>query len=257
MSRQFICNLCGQQTELAAHDTFEREAGSCLHCHSFVRLRGMTHLMSMVLHAKSLAVADWPEVPGLTVIGVSEWAGYTAPYSKKFNYTNTQFHEPPFLDIKTPGPDYLASADIVSCSEVLEHVTAPVADAITGLYNILKPGGTLLLTVPWTFESTKEHFSGLADWRLEKQENGEYILINQKPDGTVETYHDLIFHGGPGTTLEMRVFGINDLITLLLRAGFRQIRIANDVVPQFGIDWKYAWSLPIIAVRPSFKAGYE
>jgi ubiquinone/menaquinone biosynthesis C-methylase UbiE len=46
-----------------------------------------------------------------------------------------------------PRPD--ASFDAIMCTEVLEHVPDPVA-AITELNRLLKPGGYLLITAPFT-----------------------------------------------------------------------------------------------------------
>lgn len=45
-----------------------------------------------------------------------------------------------------PVPD--TSYDTVLCSEVLEHVGDPAA-ALTEIYRVLKPGGTLIVTVPF------------------------------------------------------------------------------------------------------------
>jgi len=246
---EFTCNICGTANRIA--ETLARETGRCAACGSVVRFRAMTHFTSMILHGVSLPVPDWPATPGFVIIGVSDWQVYKSYYQDRVTYLNTQFHEPPFLDVKAPDPSYFETADVVVCSEVLEHVTAPVADAFAGLFRILKPGGTLLLTVPWTHEATIEHFADLHDWRVEPRGDG-HVLINRAPDGSVSEHENLIFHGGPGQTLEMRLFGLPDLLRLLREAGFRHIRVADERVPEFGIDFRYKWSLPLIAVRPSF-----
>ena len=39
--------------------------------------------------------------------------------------------------------------------------------------------------------------------------------MNWTADGRIETFDDLVFHGGPGSTLEMRVFSEDALRGLL------------------------------------------
>ncbi len=98
--------------------------------------------------------------------------------AKKLNYENTSFHVAPSFDIKSPQAQYLRTADIVVCSEVLEHVAPPIAPAFRGLFSILRPGGLLVFSVPWTRADTVEHFPELDDWHIEQEESGK-ILVNR------------------------------------------------------------------------------
>ncbi|MDB6114577.1 MAG: Methyltransferase type 11 [Lacunisphaera sp.] len=54
-----------------------------------------------------------------------------------------------------PFPD--ASFEAVLCTEVLEHVAAP-AEIIREMHRVLKPGGLLLVTIPW---SARFHYQPL------------------------------------------------------------------------------------------------
>jgi hypothetical protein len=60
----------------------------------------------------------------------------------------------------------------------------------------------------------------------------------------------LIFHGGVGSTLEMRAFSEMPLIKEFLRAGFSNIRIFNETSLEYGIYWGTRNdSMPISARR--------
>lgn len=58
---------------------------------------------------------------------------------------------------------------------------------------------------------------------------------------------EMIFHGGSGMNLEMRMFSEPDLRRRLARAGFPSIRIYADHVPEFGILWPMDWAVPVAA----------
>ena len=70
---------------------------------------------------------------------------------------------------------------------------------------------------------------------------------NRRRDGQVEEFPSPVFHGGPGTTLEMRLFSRDSLLRDLRAAGFREVRVADEGVPEFGIVWPVPWSLPVVA----------
>jgi len=63
----------------------------------------------------------------------------------------------------------------------------------------------------------------------------------------VQTFTDLVFHGGPGSTLEMRLFSQGDLTREFLHAGFARVRIASEPYLPFGIHWPEPWSVPMVA----------
>ena len=67
----------------------------------------------------------------------------------------------------------------------------------------------------------------------------------------MQEFDNLVFHGGAGETLEMRVFSEAGVLEELRHAGFEDIRIRAEPHPDFGIRWEYGWSLPISARRPA------
>ena len=75
------------------------------------------------------------------------------------------------------------------------------------------------------------------------------VLVNRRSDGTYEVFDNLVFHGGKGATLELRVFSESDLRQHLATAGFTDVHIGIQGSPQFGVSLDNPCSLPIAASR--------
>lgn len=250
---RYTCNVCGSRN-ICSVEELSRESGFCETCGSFVRVRALTHLASLALHGVSVPVPQWPIRFDIRGIGVSDWPGFKRAYNAKLSYTLTQFDPDvrqldSFLDITKPPPELLSSADFVICSEVLEHVPPPVAAGFSGLFEILKPGGTLILTVPYTFDATVEHFPNLHRWHLSKRGGGR-ILVNLTSDGALEEFSDLSFHGGGDAVLEMRLFGLNDILRMLENAGFINSQVIEYDELRWGVRIGAPYSRPITAQKP-------
>jgi SAM-dependent methyltransferase len=165
----------------------------------------------------------------------------------KLRYTNTFYHQAPKLDIQSPPAEYLGRFRFVISSDVFEHVAPPIERAFDNLHRILAPGGVLVLTVPFTTEGgTVEHFPELHDYTIAR-EGDAFVLTNRTVDGRQQTFRDLVFHGGPGTTLEMRLFSEADLRRHLADAGFSDVQVHREPAFEFGIYWPEPWSVPITA----------
>jgi hypothetical protein len=116
---------------------------------------------------------------------------------------------------------------------------------------MLKPGGCLILTVPYGLDpGTREHFPELYEYKV-VEHGGTYILQNRTRSGEMQEFSDLCFHGGPGATLEMRVFSEKGLLADLNAAGFDSIKIHRTHDFRHGVWWPEPWSLPISARRPA------
>jgi SAM-dependent methyltransferase len=242
----FRCNVCG---ELGAAKVTEldREKPSCANCGSTVRCRAIVHLLSVELFGLSLALPDFPVKPEISGLGMSDWDGYAVPLAKKFSFVNTYFHQEPKLDITTPDLALEGKYDFVISTEVFEHIPPPVTKAFENTRKLLKPDGVLIFTVPyWTQEQTIEHFPDLYDYEI-KESDGHPILRNTTKDGIVQTFDKLIFHGGPGATLEMRLFSEASLLENFKQAGFHNVKVYQDPHFEYGIYWPHNWSLPIAA----------
>lgn len=242
----FQCNICGAFNE-AEVEALGREDSSCRCCQSSVRLRAIVGHLTISLFETLQTLDELPRRKDLRGVGLSDWDEYARRLAERLQYTNTYYHQEPLLDI-TDVPDSMASScDFLISTDVFEHVLAPVSKAFEGARKLLKPGGVLILTVPYSLEAdTIEHFPPLHDWTIE-QEGEDWVLRNCTPDGDIEEFRNLVFHGGPGSTLELRVFGLKDLVGHLERAGFSEVRIASEEIPEIGVAWKLPIGLPVVA----------
>jgi SAM-dependent methyltransferase len=243
---KFLCNICGRQCK-APVSAISRENPSCYGCGSTMRYRSVINALSIALWAKPLALTHYPSEKMRRGIGMTDSDTYAVPLSERLGYTNSYYHREPRLDILNPDPALHESVDFILSSDVLEHVAPPVQKAFQNLYYLLRPGGALVVTVPLADDiSAKEHFPNLFDYHYETR-NGSRVLINRTADGSYEEISGLVFHGGQGETLEMRVFSKERLIAELKNAGFSGIRVVTEDFPEFGIVWGGDKSVPVVA----------
>jgi SAM-dependent methyltransferase len=245
----FRCNVCGNKC-IAHVSQLGREIASCPYCRSTVRMRSIVYALSTSLFGQSLALPDFPFRPDIHVIGLSDWDGYAAPLASKLSYQNTFYHQDPRLDIMSIEPALENTLDVLISSEVFEHVPPPVSIVFQNSFRLLKPGGTLILTVPYLLKSAAvEHFPDLHDYKILNQ-NGKFVLHNTTRDGQKQIFENLVFHGGPGETLEMRIFSLNWIMSELETAGFQEIKILSTSDFEHGIFFRDHWSLPMTARKP-------
>jgi SAM-dependent methyltransferase len=246
----FRCNLCGSP----AHATLaglSRETPSCPRCGSTVRFRAIGRLVVRELLGLDAPLPHLAPRRDLVGLGLSDDASYAEPLARVFAYRNTFFHAEPRLDISAIDPSLRGRHDFVIASDVLEHVAPPVSRAFENALALLRPGGVFVMTVPFGLAAdTVEHYPDLHDWSLESTE-GAWRVVNRTADGRVQRFDAPVFHGGPGTTLEMRLFSRDALLREFDRAGFMPVRIADEPYLPFGIHWPEPWSVPIVARAPS------
>jgi SAM-dependent methyltransferase len=182
---------------------------------------------------------------------MTDWEGYAVKLIEKFDYQNTYYHKEPRLDIATANiASEFTGKDFIISSDVFEHVVPPVSRAFENIWKMLKPGGVFVLTVPYGAQrETVEHFPELNEFSIVERD-GSFVLRNKTRTGVVQEFNDLVFHGGPGTTLEMRVFSEAALIQHLKDAGFADIKVHRTADLVHGIWWPQPWSLPLSARRP-------
>jgi SAM-dependent methyltransferase len=209
----------------------------------------VAYVLSVALFGRYIPLPDFPTRPDLVGIGLSDW-GYAPVLSSKLGYRNTFYDEEPRLDITDPPEDLLGTLDFLISSDVFEHVPPPVEKAFSGAFRLLKPGGVLVMTVPYLLSGeTIEWYPELNDFEIVER-NGDRILQNRTVDGRLQTFDRLRFHGGPGLVLEMRILTHADLMRHLREAGFGEVVDWRDRRPEWGAFWREPHSFPVVARRP-------
>lgn len=235
MTHRFTCNLCDAR---CTQEFLDREVPSC-QCGSNVRFRWIVHAVSMELFGRSVPLKEFPRAKHIRGVGLSDTLLFSKSFAKRFDYQNTCYDREPRLDITVANTVADSAYDFAIASEVFEHVPAPVQAAFDNLARLLKPNGIAIFSSPWESSGESlEHFPDLHDWRVVNLSSG-HVLVNRTTDGRLQTFDQLVFHGGPGSTLEMRVFSKDGLLANCDRAGF-DVELAEDYAP-FGIVWE-PWS---------------
>lgn len=251
-SIKFVCNICGK-INIVHGNEIGREIPSCIKCGSNVRYRAIIYLLALTLFKKPSLLTQFPNDKNISGIGMSDCNIYANILKEKMNYLNTFYHKEPKLDITNINKEIEKRYKFVICSEILEHIQPPISIAFNNLFNLITDDGFVILTVPYCNDegfNTIEHFPNLHNYEIKKKDNGKgYILKNYTLDGDVECFENLIFHGGEGSTLEMRVFSESDIIKNLKNAGFKNIVIWNKNFYDYGIMFNEMWSLPILASK--------
>lgn len=112
---------------------------------------------------------------------------------------------------------------------------------------MLRDGGKLVVSVP-THSVCAEHFPKLHNYEILETNDG-FVLVNATSDGELQIFRQLRFHGGPGTTLEMRIHSEASVDACLKAAGFRSWKRYDPDVGRYGIFPILGLSTTWIAVK--------
>ena len=164
-------------------------------------------------------------------LGISDDWRLERALSPLFAYTNSFLHQFPVVDICSPPKETLEKFEFISCSDVLEHIPPPRSAALIGLYQMLKPAGFAVISVPLRrgFQFA-EFYPELSTWR---NENGFIHWVDK--DGNEHVDHDPEFHGGQGLTLAFRQWTEEKLIEELKAVGFSEIT-SRPVPSSLGLE---------------------
>jgi len=233
----FTCNICGTTNRWDIQKA-HREVPSCDGCGSTPRFRGLMAVLSMFLYDGKIKVMnDVKPNPKIKGLGMSEWEGYGKILDKKYTFLNTFYHTEPFLDISGPTVPPYCGLDFVICTEVFEHIDLPLERAFSNLWHLLKPGGCLIFSVPYTdLDHSIEYYPDLYEHQCVNFKD-EWILVNRTAEKKYEVYSNLSFHGGPGSTLERRFFCEKDMVNYLKGAGFTDLEIHDSPHLACGFYW--------------------
>lgn len=245
----YTCNITGNEFTLDEKNK-SREGSISFNYNS--RFRAICYVLSVKLFGEVKILNDIESRKDIKGIGMSD-SGWATICKEKFNYVNTFYHMEPFLDIYNDNhvKNY-TELDFVISSDVFEHID-PYPDiqiAFNNLYAMLKKGGSLIFSVPYTHGKHVEHYPSLYDYKIEKS-NDEYILHNTTIDGQKEIYRNLVFHGGPGNTLEMRIYSKDSIMHHLETAGFIDIEFheITEDMNRYGIFFECNLSLIVSAKK--------
>lgn len=233
----YHCNICGGANRLDSR-LFHRELALCKRCGSNARFRGIIHVLEKSIgRGENLPLQDWPKRADIAGLGMSDWPGYADLLKKKFSYENTFYDRSPRLDIQNPATDRLGKYDFVISTDVFEHILPPLQKGFDNLHAILKPGGSLVFSVPYTRTAqTDEHFPGMREFEI-FDFRGSKVLVNRDDAGRLQAYDKLVFHGGEGATLEMRLYCEADILDRLASAGFEDIHVHDQPQLSIGYYW--------------------
>ncbi len=166
------------------------------------------------------ALSEFPVLKSVRVVGISDSDIYANRLAPLFSYTNTFYHREPHFDPMHPDESELGRYDFVICSDVLESATI-------------------------------EHFPELREFGI-LDLGGRSVLVNRVGEGRYEVHDRLVFHNGPGHTLEMRVFTEGEIREKLVAAGLTEVLMQSAVSAEFGVCETGPCSLPIVARRQAF-----
>lgn len=235
----FLCIACFKPSK-SLEGSYGREGSNCRSCNSTSRDRAML----LAIHGSYLRKILKNPRYRPNIVGVSDGELMATALKRIYRekYQNFHYHLEPYLDITQVPLRLHSSADIISCSEVLEHVAPPVRLAFKGLFEILKPQGSLIFSVPHTLSATPhiEHFPDMLSYQLDLKANQKPRMIANLTNGEIAVYENLVFHGGVGSTIEFRVFSESSLKTFLNDQGFKKFNKKRNVV-LLGISWE-PWS---------------
>ncbi len=244
------CPVCGAHYMLDV-SLNSREGKLCTKCGASGRAQAIAYSISTILLGKVVPLNNHAKDKTKRILGLSDGRVYAEILNKKYNYTNTFYHRDPFLDITKPSAEYIESADILITTEVFEHIVGPSLAAFRGAFDVLKPGGYMILTVPFVNKGDSiEHYDAdLKQYTSYKKEDGSWVAELEFDDGRKEIELNPKFHGGPGKTLEIRLFNRERLIDELGVAGFEEVVFHDENIPKYGINWSAA-SRVITARKP-------
>lgn len=234
------CGICAGNYALNTKKD-SREGTLCIYCGASGRSQSIAYALTHYVFKQEVALNDLKKQKRLKVVGLSDGPAYAKTLAKKCDYTNTYYHTEPFLDITKPGRKYIGRYDALISADVFEHVLAAPSYAFQGAYDILKPGGYLILTVPFINAGPhKEHYPGLINYTSEQCTDGSWVAHLEYAGGRKVTDEKPCFHGGAGKTLEVRLFNRTRIEEELAWAGFKAVIIHVENMPERGMNWNTA-----------------
>ncbi|WP_197422818.1 class I SAM-dependent methyltransferase [Burkholderia sp. ABCPW 14] len=242
---QFQCCICGRNN--SEINQAHRELMLCAQCGSNARFRGlMLGVMRYAFNEESKPLIKQSDRRSITAIGISDSEIYAWPLAAKLSYANTYYHTEPQLDIcDLRSIDQYSNIDLIICSDVIEHTPLAPRKVLENMRRMLRPGGILILSAPtYHLPETIEWYPDAASLEV-KDCGGRHEVRWSDTSGAKHVDFRPCFHGGPGSTLEMRLIAHQDLIQAGMDAGFEVETL--EFSPEIGYVWPIVPEYPGIA----------
>jgi SAM-dependent methyltransferase len=210
------CTICGWSGAFL-NTELTREGTHCPNCSASSRHRAVVFTLGMITGRADTPLFQWQPDRSIRILESSARGSYPVILKEKCEYYATEYDENKILEGTRPTefadfqrlhfPD--EHFDVVIASDVFEHVRKDEL-GYREILRILKPGGSLVLTVPY------EHRQAETIVRVDT--GGETDVHLLEPE----------YHGGGGLTLTYRNYG-RDFCDLLRRIGYSVCHIDLEV----------------------------
>ena len=234
-----FCTICGHTGAFLNPDK-GREGHQCPNCSASSRNRLVMLTLGRVLGYGGLPLHEWPADKNRKLLESSPRGPHVMFLQNKFDFVAPEF-DPGKTDA---SPEQFSdvqdlkfsddSFDVVLSSDVFEHVRHDER-GFREVLRVLKPGGSLILTVPYSHS--------MAQTEVRVQVDGDEDIHLMEPR----------YHGGGGSTLQYRTYG-RDLMALLNEIGYAVGHFQVEL-PQYGIaqeDVFVAQNAPALEFSPDW-----
>jgi len=167
------------------------------------------------------------------VLGIGDSFRVQAALASRLDYTNTFIDKFPMLNLEDL-PNEIINLNILTCSDVLEHVF-DLNKCLMNIKFLLGKNGKAVLSVPISsIEEIVEHYPDIKSYQVT---NNTVWWIDHGNIEHLETTP--IFHGGDANTVEIRSIGETGFLYLMENLDFEILEwpIFN---PELGV-----WDLPL------------
>jgi len=228
----FICNITGSIFDII-DETKNREGALFENYNS--RFRMIYLLLTKILYNQIKIIKNLKPNKNIKGIGIidSDW---TTLCEEKYNYKNV-LKEENFNIYNHDSIKKYNNLDFIIASEMIQHIDPypNIQIAFDNLYMMLKNGGSLIFSVPYTDNEHIEYYPLLYNYILTPIDNNECIINNTTINGISQKFNIKLHNN----KIIMRMFSKKSIIEYLERAGFKEI-IFHEVIEEYnnyGIFW--------------------
>lgn len=218
------------------------------------RNRAVWYILSQYLYKEVRILEECDINKEITGLGLGEHQ-LSKLLSKKYSYKNLTvktendkdiFDESVFIDLYKIDFRKHNNYDFIICSEILAHIAGypGMNIVIHNLHTMLKPGGILILTTPYTHDGIYiEKYPSLYDFTLLRVKEGttqRWLLKNHTASGKNELISDIVMYNpDDSNSIEMRRMNETSLYNFIADAAFKDIKFHSITADMnsYGIYW--------------------